>query len=61
MTKAESEAAAILGRKGGQSKSPKKQAASRENGKKGGRPRKEKRRKKNGRTDKKISGNGIFS
>ena len=44
MTKAESEAAAIIGRKGGQSKSPKKQAASRENGKKGGRPRKEKKK-----------------
>jgi len=43
MTKAESEAAAIIGRKGGQSKSPKKQEASRRNGKKGGRPRKKDR------------------
>lgn len=36
-----SSAAAALGRKGGQSKSPAKQAASRENGKKGGSPKKE--------------------
>ena len=34
-------AAAALGRKGGSSKSPAKQAAVRENGKKGGRPKKE--------------------
>jgi len=34
--------AAALGRKGGQSKSEAKKAASRENGKKGGRPKKEK-------------------
>ena len=34
------EAAKVLGRKGGSVKSPKKAAASRENGKKGGRPRK---------------------
>ena len=34
--------AATLGRKGGSVKSPKKAAASRENGKKGGRPRKNK-------------------
>ena len=33
-------AARVLGRKGGQSKSPAKQAASRANGTKGGRPRK---------------------
>ena len=42
MTKAESEAARLIGRKGGQSKSAKKQAASRRNGAKGGRPKKEK-------------------
>ena len=36
-----SQAAAALGRKGGSSKSPAKQAAVRENGKKGGRPKKE--------------------
>lgn len=41
MTKAESEAAAIIGRKGGQSKSEKKRAASRRNGKLGGRPKKD--------------------
>jgi hypothetical protein len=35
-------AAAILGRKGGQAKSPAKTLAVRANGKKGGRPRKEK-------------------
>jgi len=35
-------AAATLGRKGGQSTSPAKQAASRRNGRKGGKPRKEK-------------------
>jgi hypothetical protein len=40
--KAISEAAAALGRKGGKSKSPKKKASSRINGKKGGRPKKEK-------------------
>jgi hypothetical protein len=40
MTKAESQAAQLLGRKGGQSKSDAKAAAARENGKKGGRPRK---------------------
>jgi len=34
-----SEAAAILGRKGGSAKSPRKTAAVRENGKKGGRPK----------------------
>ena len=33
------QAAILLGRKGGQSRSEKKQAASRENGKKGGRPK----------------------
>lgn len=37
-----SEAARALGRIGGPSKSPKKVAASRENGKKGGRPKKAK-------------------
>ena len=36
------EAARAMGRKGGKSTSPKKQKASRENGKKGGRPRKKK-------------------
>ena len=36
-----SKAAAALGKKGGQAKSPAKKAASRENGKKGGRPRKD--------------------
>lgn len=36
-----SQAAAILGRKGGSAKSPKKKLSSRENGKKGGRPRKD--------------------
>lgn len=35
-----SEAARLLGRKGGQVSTPKKAAAARENGKKGGRPRK---------------------
>jgi len=42
MTRAESEAAAIIGRKGGKSKSPKKQEASRRNGRLGGRPKKDK-------------------
>ena len=42
MTKAESEAARLIGRKGGLSKSPKKQAASRRNGRLGGRPKKDK-------------------
>jgi len=42
MTKAESEAARLIGRKGGLSKSPKKQAASRRNGRLGGRPKKSK-------------------
>lgn len=36
-----STAAAILGRKGGSAKSPRKTASSRENGKKGGRPRRD--------------------
>ena len=36
------EAAKVLGRKGGRSRSPAKVAAARENGKKGGRPRKNK-------------------
>ena len=42
MTKELSEAARLIGRKGGKSKSPKKQEASRRNGLKGGRPRKDK-------------------
>lgn len=37
------QAARLMGRKGGSSKSPEKQAASRENGKKGGRPPKDKK------------------
>ncbi len=41
MTKELSDAARALGRKGGSSRTPKKQAASRENGKKGGRPKKD--------------------
>ena len=41
MTKAESEAARLIGRKGGKSKSLKKQEASRRNGAKGGRPKKQ--------------------
>lgn len=36
-----SKAARLFGRKGGQAKTDKKAAASRENGKKGGRPRKD--------------------
>ena len=40
MTKAESRAAAMLGRKGGLSKSESKVQAARDNGKKGGRPKK---------------------
>ena len=40
-----SKAAAVLGRKGGKSRSAAKQAASRENGKLGGRPRKDKAKK----------------
>ena len=42
MTKELSEAARSLGRKGGQSKSAKKQESSRRNGRLGGRPKKEK-------------------
>ena len=42
MTRAESEAARLIGRKGGKSKSEKKRAAARENGKLGGRPKKDK-------------------
>jgi hypothetical protein len=38
-TKSLNKAAQLLGRKGGQAKSPAKQNASRENGKKGGRPK----------------------
>jgi general stress protein YciG len=38
MTKSISDAAKALGRKGGSSKSSRKQEAARENGKKGGRP-----------------------
>jgi hypothetical protein len=38
-TKSLNKAAILLGRKGGKAKSPSKQAASRENGKKGGRPK----------------------
>jgi len=40
MTKELSEAARLIGRKGGQSKSPKKQESSRRNGRLGGRPKK---------------------
>jgi hypothetical protein len=38
-----SEAARLLGKIGGQSKSPRKKAAARENGKLGGRPKKDKK------------------